>query len=828
MTGVEQIRALAAELGFVACGIAALEPSRRGDALDRWLARGYGGTMRYIHRQARKRKDPTLIAPGLRSAVVVLDNYYTPDPPAAPGKRPLRIARYARGRDYHEVTLARLERIAELLRSLGAETARAYVDSGPVPERELAERAGLGWIGKNAMLIRPGTGSFVFIGSVLTDMALPPDDALDLDRCGSCTRCLDACPTGAFVEPRVLDATRCISYLTIEQKGPMPDEILPRLDGWAFGCDICNEVCPWNQRFATPTTVPEFQPQGHLDGADAETFESMEDEAFARRWGDTPLARAGLTGMRRNLRAALASAGLLLSLAFAPHAHAQATGQTPRGAGLPRDLDAWVARTLKEFGQPGLAVAVVKDGRVVLTRGYGLRDLADSAPADAHTIYQIASNTKAFTTALLAMLVDEGKLHWDDHVTDYLPWFQISAPYVTREFTIRDLITHRSGLGLGAGDLLWWHSDYGREEVVRRLRTLQPVTSFRSAYAYDNVLYIAAGLVIESVTRKPWEDVVRERILAPLGMSEVTTTARALDPKADVAAPYGLVDGRLVLVPRDTVDNTAPAGGINANVTDIAKWLIVQLDSGRVGDHRLWTQARAREMWTGVTPLPIGNPPAALPMLAPLRANFSLYALGWFVRDYRGVKLATHTGGLSGMVSRTILVPDARLGIVVLTNGETSAMDAVAFHILDGYLGAPPTDWIAGFHALSQGAEQRADSVMRAQEAGRDRTSKPSLPLARYAGRYTDAMYGDATIAVEGDHLVLRFSHSPAFVGDLEHWQHDTFVARWRSRALADAFVTFDLDPDGSIDAVRLAAVSPLADFSFDYQDLLFRPAAGE
>jgi CubicO group peptidase (beta-lactamase class C family) len=522
--------------------------------------------------------------------------------------------------------------------------------------------------------------------------------------------------------------------------------------------------------------------------------------------------------------AALALA-LLIAAPATPALHAQSRATAP---GLPRDLDAWVARTLKEFGQPGLAVAVVKDGRVVLTKGYGMRDIAGPALADAHTIYQIASNTKAFTTALLAMLVDEKKLRWDDRVTDYLPWFELSDPYVTREFTIRDLITHRSGLGLGAGDLLWWHSDYDRKEIVHRLRTLRPVTSFRSAYAYDNVLYIAAGLVVEAVTGQSWDDVVKERILEPLGMTEATTSVKALPANGDIAVPYGKVDGKLVLVPRDTVDNTGPAGGINANVTDIAKWLVVQLDSGRAGDRRLWSQARAKEMWTGVTPLPIGNVPASAPMLAPLRANFSLYGLGWFLRDYRGMKLATHTGGLSGMVSRTILVPDIKLGIVVLTNGETESMDAVAFHILDGYLGAPPTDWIAGFRTLGEGAESSADSVMKTQEAARDRTSKPSLPLARYAGRYTDAMYGDATIALEGDHLVLRFSHSPAFVGDLEHWQYDTFVARWRSRALADAFVTFALDPDGSIATMRLAAVSPLADFSFDYQDLLFRPASGE
>jgi epoxyqueuosine reductase len=311
MTPAERVKARAAELGFVACGIASLERSTRGDALDRWLARGFGGTMRYIHRQAKKRKAPALIVPGARTAVVVLENYYTPDPAphdaGEPAEPELRIARYARGADYHAVTLRRLEPIAELLRELGAAIARPFVDSGPVPERELAERAGLGWIGKNAMLIRPGVGSFVFIGTVLTDLTLPPDDPLDLDRCGTCTRCLDACPTGAFVEPRVLDATRCISYLTIEQKGPIPGELVPALDGWAFGCDVCNEVCPWNARFAEPTPVAELRPRGHLDGVDADTFEMMDESEFDRRFGATPLGRPGLAGMRRNVRAALAS-----------------------------------------------------------------------------------------------------------------------------------------------------------------------------------------------------------------------------------------------------------------------------------------------------------------------------------------------------------------------------------------------------------------------------------------------------------------------------------------------------------------------------------------
>jgi len=303
----ERVRARARELGFLACGITDLAPTPHAEELDRWLARGYAGTMRYLHRQAARRKEPARIAPGARSAVVVFDNYYTPDRP--PDLEPPRIAKYARGADYHRVTLRRVEALAEFLRANGASIARSYTDAGPVPERELAQRAGLGWIGKNTMLIHPGAGSFFFIGVVLTDLEFRPDPPFGLDRCGTCTRCLDACPTGALVEPRVLDATRCISYLTIEHKGPIPDGVAGRFQGWAFGCDICNDVCPWNERFAAETRVPEFRPRGELRGADPDFFERMDPAEFDRRFGDTPLERPGLEGMRRNFRAAFAPAG---------------------------------------------------------------------------------------------------------------------------------------------------------------------------------------------------------------------------------------------------------------------------------------------------------------------------------------------------------------------------------------------------------------------------------------------------------------------------------------------------------------------------------------
>jgi epoxyqueuosine reductase len=295
----EALDAEARRLGFVACGVADLAPSARADALDAWLRRGHAGVMRYLHRRAKQRKAPATIVPGAVRAVVVLENYFTPDGPDD-GTAP-KVARYARGMDYHVVVLARLRELAEWMLANGAVLAHAWCDDGPVPERELAERAGLGWIGRNTMLIRPGLGSWTFIGTIFTDVPLPVSEPLRTDHCGTCTRCLDACPTQAFVADRVLDATKCLSYLTIEQDGPLPSDV----HGWAFGCDICNEVCPWNEKFAVPSTVELLAPRPDTAHVLRDELDDMDEAAFAARFADTPLARPGLAGMRRNVAAAL-------------------------------------------------------------------------------------------------------------------------------------------------------------------------------------------------------------------------------------------------------------------------------------------------------------------------------------------------------------------------------------------------------------------------------------------------------------------------------------------------------------------------------------------
>ncbi|MGB2867285.1 MAG: serine hydrolase [Bacteroidota bacterium] len=492
---------------------------------------------------------------------------------------------------------------------------------------------------------------------------------------------------------------------------------------------------------------------------------------------------------------------------------------------LPKNIDSYIESVMKTFEVPGLAFAVVKDGKVISAKGYGVRKLGEETPVDDRTLFGIASNTKAFTATALGILVEEGKIEWDAPVVRYLPWFQLSDPYVTRELTVRDLLVHRSGLPLGAGDLLWWPaSTYNRREIAERLRYLPLVRSFRSAYAYDNVLYLVAGELIQAVTGQTWEDFVATRILARVGMADSNVRHSAGGSGVNSATPHAPVDGVVRPVEPFTSDNTNPAGGINASARDIAKWMIVQLDSGRVADGtRLYSPSTTRQLWGIVTPLPVGIP---APEFAALRSNFSGYALGFGIRDYRGYKVVSHTGGLPGYVSKVTMIPELRLGVAVLTNQESSeAFESICYYVLDSFIGGTRTDWLAA----NRRVHARSDSMMALTEsrisAKRDSSSRPPLPLPSYVGTYKDAWYGTVTVVMENQKLVLRFDHTPSLVGDLEHWQYDTFVARWRDRELrADAFVTFSLNPDGSIDQVKMRAVSPATDFSFDFHDLVLKP----
>lgn len=511
---------------------------------------------------------------------------------------------------------------------------------------------------------------------------------------------------------------------------------------------------------------------------------------------------------------------LALTSVIATHALA---AQPP--AALPPHFDAYVDSVLREFKVPGASIAIVKDGKVLLARGYGLRTLGQPARVDSRTNFGIASNTKLFTATALALLVEEGKLRWDDRVVQHVPAFAMSDPYVTREMTIRDLLVHRSGLGLGAGDLLWWPaSTYDRKEIVRRLRFIPLATSFRTAYAYDNVLYSVAGEVIEAISGQTWEQFIEKRILSRVGMTGTTVLHSSAAATGNIAGTHAEVNGRLTRVPPMTSDNTNPAGGINSNADDMAKWMIVQLDSGRLADgSRLFKQATTAQLWELVTPIPIGEPP---PELAFLKPNFIGYGLGVVLGDYRGRKLVQHTGGLPGYLSKVAMIPDLRLGVAVLTNQESgSAFNSIAYRVLDHFLEAPSVDYPRIYRTVEARSAATNAATVKGAMATRALNSRPSLPLAKYAGVYADPWYGDVAIALEGGKLLIRFTHTPELTGELEHWQYDTFIARWKARELrADAYVTFALNPDGTVDQVKMRAVSPETDFSFDFQDLLLKP----
>ncbi len=498
-----------------------------------------------------------------------------------------------------------------------------------------------------------------------------------------------------------------------------------------------------------------------------------------------------------------------------------ASGQTAP----PADLDSYVADSMRTFDVPGMAVAIVKDGKVIVAKGYGVRKLGDPRPVDERTMFGIGSNTKAFTTAALASLVEAGKLSWDNPVYQRLPGFVMYDPYVSHEMTIRDLLTHRSGMGLGEGDLLFWpHSTYTRDEIIYKLRFMKPASSFRSHYAYDNLLYMTAGQIIPAVTGVSWDDYIRQRIFAPLGMNHSNVSNAEFQPSDNYSFPHQRLGGKLQVIPFEVLDNAGPAGSINSCAADMARWVQLQLNRGKFVDHegRLFSEQQSKEMWSPQTILPISDPP---PPLAALKANFADYALGWTLRDYHGRKLVGHTGGVAGFVSRVMLVPEENLGVVVLTNAEeVGAFDSILYHILDHYFGLPPADWIGAFKSVRNTQEKEAADAMKKAEGARAANSKPSLPLEKYAGTYNDAWYGPVTIRGGNGGLIITFDHTPTMVGDLQHWQYDTFKAHWRDHTIEDAFITFSLKPDGSIESARMAAVSPLADFSFDYQDLLLKP----
>jgi CubicO group peptidase (beta-lactamase class C family) len=498
--------------------------------------------------------------------------------------------------------------------------------------------------------------------------------------------------------------------------------------------------------------------------------------------------------------------GPLAALVFA--ALAWALPLRAQAADPLRGLDAYVEQAMRDWQVPGLAVAIVRHDSVIYAKGFGVREVGRPERVDENTVFAVASNTKAVTATAVGLLVSEGKVAWSDRASKYLPYFQLRDPWATRELTVRDMLGHHAGYGTFQGDLLWYGSDRSVHDVLAAYRNLEPVSSFRSEYGYNNIMFTAAGEIIPTVTGTPWADFLRQRLLQPLGMTRTTTSVTALASMDNVAQPHTKIGGQIVAIPYRNVDNGPGAAGLNSSVRDWAQWLRLQLANGSFNGRQLVDSAVILQERTPQTLLPIS---ATTRRFFP-STHFSAYGMGWFLRDYTGKLVAYHSGGMDGMLSYTGFVPEAGVGVAVFTNyDDQSLYSALFWEIVDRMLGNPERDWS---HVQLSLRTPPADP-----EAGHVTGTHPTLAPDGYTGTYVSEVLGEARVTNEGGRLRLQVMHSRGITGDLEHWQYDTFRATWQDRYLDTSLVTFTVDAAGKADTFRMR-VRP--DF-VDPQEYVFR-----
>lgn len=469
-------------------------------------------------------------------------------------------------------------------------------------------------------------------------------------------------------------------------------------------------------------------------------------------------------------------------------------------------LDAYVNAALRTWQVPGLALAIVRHDSVIYARGYGVRELGKPAPVDARTVFAIGSASKAFTAAAVAMAVDEQKVSLDAPASAYLPTFQLYDPYASRELTVRDLLTHRSGLA--RGELVWYGAGYDRDETLRHVRFLQPTTSFRSQFGYNNLMYLAAGQVVAHTANTTWDDFVTRRIFTPLGMTASSTTVRAVAELPDRATPHALVDDTLrVLRAWRNLDNAGPAGSINSTALDMAQWVRLQLGHGVYAGRRLVSDKLMDEMHTPQIAIPLDT---AARRVNPY-THFSNYGMGWFLEDYRGREVWHHGGNVDGFTALVAMLPEEQLGLVLLTNMNATGLPmALMRRVFDAHLGAlpggaPARDWSGVLYARTVQQRAKAKAAEQKLEAQRVPNTRPSLPLAAYAGTYVDSLYG--TVQVRDSAGTLLLAYGPTWHGELRHWHYDIFRTRFDTPVLPPFFVQFRPNPAAKIDEVQLELV---------------------
>ena len=490
------------------------------------------------------------------------------------------------------------------------------------------------------------------------------------------------------------------------------------------------------------------------------------------------------------------------------------------------EIDNIVERTMENFTVAGVAVAVVKDGKIIHQKGYGIQSIESRKKVNENTNFGIASNSKAFTTTALAILVEDGKISWTDKVIKHIPEFKMYNDYVTQNFNIQDLLTHRSGLSLGIGDLMFFPdgSDFTINDIISSFQHFTPVSAFRTKFDYDNLLYLVAGEVIARVSGSPWEEFIKERIFGPLEMENSYASLTFIKDKDNVASPHLNVNKKLSLTDPERWDPkkiNGAAGGIYSNVNDIANWMLVNLNKGKYGDNlekQLFSEVSQQEIWKIHTTTNVNRNPR-------YNSHFAGYGLGWGLTDVNGYMVVSHTGGLIGMLSKTLLVPDLNLGIIVLTNTYIDGFgvfSSVTQTILDKYLGLDNFDWTETFTQRLSQRSNEADEVVAKVWLTVKKADNSNLELKNYTGLFKDPWFGEIEIYQEEKKLWFKSLRSPKLTGQMYYYKANTFVAKWSESSLidADAFVMFELDENGTAQGFKMKGISPAIDFSFDFQDL--------
>lgn len=482
---------------------------------------------------------------------------------------------------------------------------------------------------------------------------------------------------------------------------------------------------------------------------------------------------------------------ILLLLVFASTTLIAQPGKSPLDKKV-QEFDAYIVKAQKEWEVPGMAVAVVKDGNIILAKGYGVRSLGSNDLVDSKTLFSIGSTTKAMTATCMGMLVDEGKLKWDDAVVTYLPEFQLYDPFVTREIKIRDLFIHDTGLG--NADFLWSIMNIPSDEILRKMRDVKPTYSLRSSFIYQNIFYVAAGKIIERVSGQPWSQFIQARIFQKLGM---TRTIPYLKDVKDVnqTKPHYKIEGKITVIEHTSADEVGPAGSVWSSIEDMAKWASCMMDSSKYTGGRLLSVRTWKEMFTPQTLVP---PSQFYPTMALTKPNWTTYGLAWFQHDYKGKKVNFHTGSLAGATAIHAQLPEERLAVYVFGNYDHAEVrHALMYKAFDHFALGGTRDWSADFLKLYQNIQAGADKEEKQFEAQRVMNTKPSFDLYAYAGTYSDPLYGEAIITIVGNELVAEVNH---FVkARFTHWHFDTFRGWYDKKWYGKANISFSIGTDGKI-----------------------------